>query len=322
MEQINIKLTPTNPNNPTITRVTTNPQLVIKDLEHDTYQLDVTSAVYKPYSKQIFFSGDSTFDIHLESLVDEVTEWRAKSNVTTIPITTVYTDDSTLDIGVEQVTIEGTIGKIIETWEAEYINNVPTGQIRNQNTTTVPMVQRKVRRGTKVPSVVLTDVLTQSNATVTYATNTYVDDVRTPSDAVPMGGATFEIRQWDNPTGALNVSDGDLMPNAPYTLAVELENVGTAIEVAKFVIGISYFGGKHIFNGLEVSIPPSMGEYNFKPHMPNSGKVEYLYQFTTEPGTPDGDFFQFNFDNAANNTKVRMSKLGLYEGHVDPFGGG
>ena len=50
--------------------------------------------------------------------------------------------------------------------------------------------------------------------------------------------------------------------------------------------------------------------------MSQSGKVTYYYQFTTEPDSPTGDYFQVNFDNAANNTKVKISKLALYEGIV------
>ena len=113
----------------------------------------------------------------------------------------------------------------------------------------------------------------------------------------------------------------DLLPTTTYTLAMEMENIGTTIETAKFVIGLSFFGGKHFFNGIEVSIPPSAGEYNFKPHLPSSGKITYHFQFTTEPGTPDEGYFQANFDNASNNTIVRVSNLALYKGFVNPFGG-
>lgn len=321
MEQVTVKLTPTNPSNPTITRNVTNPQLILSDVEHDTYQLQITSSSYKPYSTQVVFNGDTTLNIHLEALVTQLIEWRPQVTITTIPITTNYVDDPTLNVGVEQLISEGTIGKTTKTWEAQYINGVSTGQIRNQNESTVPMVPRQMKRGTKAPPTTLTNILTQSSVSVTHSTNTYVNNVRTASDIVPIDKSEFEIRQWDNPSGALSVHDVALSPNSPYTIAIELENVGTAIDTAKFIIGLAFFGGKHIFNGSEVSIPPEVGEYNFKPHMPNSGKVTYLYQFTTEPNTPDGDYFQFNFDNAANNTKVRMSNLALYQGHVNPFGG-
>lgn len=319
MEQITVKLTPTNPSNPTITRNVTSSQLILSDLEHDTYQLQITSTAYKPYSTQIIFNGDATLNLHLEALVTQVIEWRPKSKVTTIPITTVYTDDPTLNVGEEVVVSEGSLGKITETWEAEYINGVPSGNVRGNNSTTVDMVPRQVKRGTKVA---IEEILTQPNIKVTYSTNTFVDNVRTPQDAVPLGGGVFEIRQWDNPTGALNIYDGNLLPNTQYTIALQMENVGTAISKAHFVIGLAMFGGKHFFNGVEKSVPPDAGQYDFTAHFPNSGKVTYLYQFTSGETVPTGDYFQLNFDNATNNTKIRFSNVGLYEGHVDPLGGG
>lgn len=318
MEQVNVKLTPSNSSNPTITRTTSNPQLVLPDVAHDTYTLSITSDVYKPYSTSVVLNGEAELNIHLEALVTQSVEWLPRSKVTTIPITTNYTDDPTLNVGIEVVDSEGVMGKITETWEEEYIDGIATGRKRNENTTTVEMEQRQVRRGTKVPDVQLVNILTDDNVSATYSTNIYVDGARTEGDAVPIGGA-FELRQWDNPSGALTVSDGDLGPTALYTLAMEMENIGPAVETAKFVIGMSFFGGKHFFNGTEVSIPPSAGEYDFKAHFPNSGKVRYVFQFTTEPGTPMGDYFQVHFDNTANNTTVKLSNLGLYEGHVDPF---
>lgn len=317
MEQVNVKLTPSDSSNPIVTRVTSNPQLILADIEHDSYALEITSDFYKSYTTNVVIDGDTVLNIHLEALVTQQIEWRPKSKVTTIPITTTYIDDSTLDVGIEIVESDGVLGKITETWEAEYVNNVATGATRNSNTTTVNMVQREVRRGTKVEIV---EILTQGSVAVTHSTNTYVNNVRTANDSVPIDGTIFEIRQWENPSGALNIMDSDLVASSPYTLAMEFENVGTAITTAKFVIGLSFFGGKHFFNGTEVSIPPAMGEYDFKSHMPASGKVQYHFQFTTEEETPVEDYFQVAFHNASKNTIVRFSKLAIYQGHINPFG--
>lgn len=312
-------MTPNKSTNPTINKTTTNATLNLSDVAHDTYTLQITSDVYKPYTTTVVVNGETTLNIHLEALVTQQVEWRPKQTVTTIPVTTKYTNDPSLNIGAEIVDSEGTQGKITITWEAEYIDGVATGKKRNENTTTVPMVQRQVRRGTKPVQSELVDILTQENTSVTYSTNTYVNGERTVEDAVPTGGSPFELRQWENPSGGLTISDGDLDPNSQYTLAFEMENTGSNFTKAYFVIGMTFFGGKHYFNGIEKSIPPNAGQYNFTSHMTQSGKVTYYYQFTTEPDSPTSDYFQVNFDNDANNTRVTISDLALYEGHVNPF---
>ena len=320
MEQVTIKMTPSKSTNPVINRTTTNAKLSLSDVAHDTYVLDITSNVYKPYKTTVVVNSETTLNIHLEALVTQQIEWRPKSKVTTIPITTNYTDDSTLNKGVEIEDSAGTQGKTTETWEEEYIDGVATGNTRNHNTVTVNMIPRKVRRGTKPVQGELVDILTQKNTKVTGSTNTYVNNEHTVGDAVPTSGA-FELRQWENPSGGLNIFDGDLKANSQYTLAVEMENVGPNFTKAHFVIGMTFFGGKHYFNGVEKSISPNAGGYDFTSHMKQSGKVTYYYQFTTEPDSPTGDYFQLNFDNDANNTRVKISDFAIYEGHVNPFGG-
>lgn len=316
MEQIVIKLTPSNTNNPIITRTTSEPQVILNDVAHDTYTMAITSEVYKPYNTQIVLSGDTELNIHLEALVTQFVEWRTQSKVTTIPISTVYTDDATLNVGIEITDSEGTVGKTTETWESQYIDNVATGQKRNQSSTTIPMIPKQVRRGTKPIEVDLVNILTQANAKATYATNIFVNNVRTTQDAIPVDGSAFEMRQWDNPTGGISIYNGNLQPSSTYTIVMEMENVGAIIDKAHFVIGLQFFEGQHFFNDTLVTITPNAGQYNFKPHMPSSGKVTYRYQFNTLPGAPAEDYFQVNFDNAANNTKVKISKLSLYKGTI------
>lgn len=303
-----------------INKTTTNPTLNLSDVAHDTYTLDITSEVYKPYQTTVVVNGETTLNIHLEALVMQQIEWRPKSRVTTIPVTTIYTDDPTLNIGVEIEDSTGTQGKTTVTWEEEYVNGVTTGNKRNENMVTVNMVPRQVRRGTREAPIELIDVLTQANTAVTYSTNTYVNNNRTVGDAVPTGGSPFELRQWENPSGGLTISDGDLEANKPYTLAFTMERTGgSPIQTAHFVIGMTYFGGKHYFNGNEKTITPSQGQYPFFVNISNTGKYKYFYQFWTEPDSPTNDYFQVNFDNDANDTNVTISDLALYEGHVDPF---
>lgn len=313
-------MTPNKSTNPTINKTTTNATLNLSNVAHDTYTLQITSDVYKPYTTTVVVNGETTVNIHLEALLELQAEWRPKSKVTTIPFTTEYIDDPALNIGVEIEESAGVLGKTTETWEAEYINGIASGRTRNHNTVTVDSVPKQIRRGTNDPNVVLENIITQENLLSTYATNIYKNNVRIPSDVVPIDGSLFEMRQWDNPTNAIEIGDGDLEPNSQYTIAFELEQVtGTVIEKAHFAIGMSFFGGAHYFNGTEVTIEPSAGEYVFTTHMPSSGKVTYLFQFTTEPDTPTGDTFRINFDNATNSTRVNVSSLGLYEGHVNPF---
>lgn len=319
LEPITVKLTPLNSSNPTITKTTSTSPLILPALKHDTYTVAITSEAYSPYTTQVVIDGDTTLNIHLQVPIVQTVEWRPMSTVTTIPVTTQYIDDPTLNQGVEVVDSQGTQGKTTKTWEAEFIDGVATGNKRNEQVSTVPMVQRVIRRGTKVAQGPLVDVLTQENTGVTYSTNTYVNNERTTGDIIPMGGSSFELRQWENPSGGLNVLDGDLEPNSQYTLAFEMENVGPNFTKAHFVIGMAFFGGKHYFNGAQRTITPSAGEYNFTSNMLQSGKVTYHYQFTTEPDSPTGDYFQVNFDNDSNNTRIKYSKLALYKGHVNPY---
>lgn len=320
MKQVTVRLIPSKSGNPIITRTTSDPQLILEDTAHDTYTLEITSAVYKPYSTTVVVDGETTVNIHLEALVTQSIEWRPKSTVTTIPVTTTYIEDSTLNQGVEIEVNAGVPGKTTETWEAEYVDGVATGNTRNRNVSTVNMIPRQVRRGTKVPEVELEDILTANNLEAGGATNIYVNGERTQGDVIPTGGQAFELVQFDPPAGAFLVRDGNLQANKQYTLAFSMENTGeSSIQQAHFVIGMSYYGGTHYFNGVEKSVDPNAGQYPFLTHISNTGKYQYHYQFWTEPGTPEGDYFQVNFDNVARNTRVTISDLAIYEGHVDPY---
>lgn len=315
MEQLSVTLKPNNTGNPTIVRNTSDPQLVIDGLAHDTYTVTVISDAYETYTGTLLVNADVSLNIALENLRVDIITWITQSLVTNIPITTVYTNDPSLPIGQESVTNEGIVGKTTKTWEAEYINGSASGVTRDMNTViTVPMVPRQVKRGTGEP----TSILTQENITATYATNIYQNNVRIPGDVVPLN-TPFEIRQLDEPSGSISIYDGMLEPNKPYTLALTMENKGTAIDMARFIIGLSFFGGEHFVNGVKVSIPPNAGEYNLKPYFPNTGIVKYHYQFYTEMDTPNGDYMQPGFSNATKNTIMLVSKVGVYNGHINPF---
>lgn len=234
----------------------------------------------------------------------------------TIPFTTSRIADSSMNIGTETVTTVGSNGvrTIVET--VTYTDGVETNRVTKSNNITTPMVPRVVRYGTKeTEPTTLTSVLKQANIKPGGSTNTYVNGERTANDAIPID-KSFELRQWAAPSGAFNIFDGDLKPNTDYTIAFTMENVGTKIDRAWFVIGTAFFGGKHFFNGTERTITPSAGEYDFTSHLPATGAVNYVYHFTTSEHAPAGDYFQSGFDNSADNTKLKISNLGVYQGKV------
>lgn len=323
MEQVTIRLIPRNLDNPTIEQSTTNPSHVISDIARDTYDYSIESADYEEVTGIIIVGVDRWIEeVDLVEIPPvQVETWVSKTRTRSVDYQTIIEYDDTLYPN-QGYTVDGVRGEETQTYELKYINGQPTSHERNVSAwlRTKAPVNGKLVIGTKEDEVELVNVLTQDNAETMYGTNTYIDDVRTPGDAVPINGEIFELRQWDPPSVRLNIYDGNLEASAQYTLAMELENIGNAIATAKFLIGMSFFGGKHYFNGSEVTIDPVAGEYNFKPHMPNNGKVTYLFQFTTEPNTPNGDYFQISVDNANDDIMLRVSNLGLYAGHINPFG--
>lgn len=318
---VDIKLVPRDKNNPTY-EVTANilPHR-IDDVVHDTYDYTLKSTGYEDITGTVIVEGSEYVQVEMISKeLEPVITWVTRSRTRSVPYSTVVQEDSSL-LPSEGYTTAGENGVETQTYELQYQDGQPTSIERNHSTWTITKaVKNEIQViGTKSETApVLTSILTQPNIGVTYATNTYVNGTRTTNDLVPLNG-TFEMRQWDNPSGGLTIDDGDLEPNKPYTLALTMESVGTTIETAHFIIGMAYFGGEHFFNGTKVTINPSVGQYNFKPHLPNSGKVTYYYQFYSEPDTPTGDYFQVNVDNTANSTRLRVSEVGLYNGHINPF---
>ncbi|MBG9981756.1 G5 domain-containing protein [Aerococcaceae bacterium DSM 111020] len=225
--------------------------------------------------------------------------------------------NANLDVGVRRIKTKGVDGERTIVAEYEYLDGARTGNKRViSDTVTLQPINEQWEVGTKVATQVSPDnVLTQSNVSAGGSTNTYVDGSRTSGDAIPPG-KTFELRQWAEPAGAMNIRAGDLELGNKYTLAFDMKNKGSKVDIAKFIIGTSFFGGNHYFDGNEVTIEPSEGQYDFTSQFKNNGDtLSYKYQFTVD-NYEASDYFQVAFTNEETNTIVEIFNLKLIEGWV------
>ena len=166
------------------------------------------------------------------------------------------------------------------------------------------------------PTPNLVNVLKAGTAKVGGATDTYVDNVRTENDAIPVS-SPFELRQWAAPWGGINIPATDLKPNTFYTLVLEIEFLNN-VDTFWFELSENWFGGSFFKDNVPITVTPSYGQYPLKQHINSTGKTKFYYKFKSGANVPSNHYLGIRADNAPNNTKVVYHRFKLFEGDVNP----
>lgn len=166
------------------------------------------------------------------------------------------------------------------------------------------------------PEPELINVFTEGTVRIGGSTNTFVDNVRTSGDAIPVS-SPFELRQWAAPWGGMNVPATDLKPDTAYTLVIELEPLNTVGEFY-LELGENWFGGSFLKDNVPITVTPSAGQYPLKQHVNSTGKTKLYYKFTSGANAPSSNLLGVRASNTSNDTKVMYHRFELFEGDVNP----
>lgn len=169
---------------------------------------------------------------------------------------------------------------------------------------------------TPEPTPDLVNVLKAGTAKIGGSTNTFVDNVRTPGDAIPVS-SPFELRQWAASWGGMNIPASDLKPDTVYTLVLEVEFLND-VDTFWLELGQNWFGGSFLKDNVPITVSPSAGQYPLKQHANPTGKTKFYYKFISGADVPSSHLLGIRADNAANDTKVMYHRFEIFEGDVNP----
>lgn len=169
---------------------------------------------------------------------------------------------------------------------------------------------------TPEPTPDLVNVLKAGTAKIGGSTNTFVDNVRTPGDAIPVS-SPFELRQWAANWAGMNVPITDLKPSTDYTVVLEIELLNT-VDTFWLELGENWFGGSFFKGNTPITVTPSAGQYPLKQHINPTGKTKFYYKFKSGTDVPSGHLLGIRADNAADDTKVMYHRFEIFEGDVNP----
>lgn len=162
----------------------------------------------------------------------------------------------------------------------------------------------------------LVNVLKAGIAKIGGATNTFVNNVRTAGDAIPVS-TPFELRQWEAAWGGMNIPATDLKPNTVYTMVMEVELLNT-VDQFWFELNENWWDGSFLFDGVPKTVTPSAGAYQLKPFLKTTGKTKIYYKWTSGSTAPNNQLFGVRADNVPNDTKVMYHRFEIFEGDVNP----
>lgn len=166
------------------------------------------------------------------------------------------------------------------------------------------------------PTPDLVNVLKAGTAKIGGSTNAWVDNVRTPGDAIPVS-SPFELRQWAANWAGMNVPATDLKPETVYTLVLEVEFLND-VDNFWLELGQNWFGGSFLADNKPITVKPSAGQYPLKQHVNPTGKTKFYYKFISGADVPSSHLLGIRADNAADDTKVMYHRFEIFEGDVNP----
>lgn len=228
-----------------------------------------------------------------------------------IPYSTEYIYDEMLPLTMEEVRQVGIDHRYVGRFEQPMYGKVAVGEKveTEESTVTQQGVPEIVAIGTK-PWV---NILLPTHVRKNFATTILVGDVPKDPQTVDSLDIPLELQQTSIGAG-FEIKDTPLILGEKYTITFEYQATQGGInDIESYGLG---YRGTNIYIDNEL-----IAEYGY---LPNSGwavggdKHTYYMHFTKDDM---GNTFswQFNYESYTQPTKVWITNLHIYEGHVHPF---
>ena len=227
-----------------------------------------------------------------------------------VPFKTNYIYDETLPLTMEEVRQEGVDRRYTGRFEIPMYGKVALGnRIEVGQDITEEGADEIIAIGTKPWVNILMPIHVSNN----YASTILVGDVPKDPQTVDDLGIPLELQQTAMGAG-FEVQDAPLIQGEKYTITFEYQPTQGGInDIHSYALG---YEGTNIY--IDNEIMTSTGYLADSKWAVGGGKHTYYMHFTK---SDDGNVFswQFNYESYTQPTKVWITNLRIYEGHVHPF---
>ena len=227
-----------------------------------------------------------------------------------VPFDTNYIYDNTLPLTMEEVRQEGIDRRYTGRFEIPMYGKVALGnRIEISQDVTEEGADEIIAIGTK-PWV---NVLQPSHVTKNFATTILIGDV--PKDPQTITNLDIPLELKQNIFGAgFEIKNAPLTLGKKYTITFEYQPTRGGInDIHSYGLG---YTGSNIYVDNEL-----ISDYGYHPASKwgvGGGKHTYYMHFTKDD-TGNTFSWQFNYENYTQPTKVWITNLRIYEGHIHPF---
>ena len=227
-----------------------------------------------------------------------------------VPFKTNYVYDETLPLTMEEVRQEGVDRRYTGRFEIPMYGKVALGnRIEVGRDITEEGADEIIAIGTK-PWV---NVLQPSHVDKNYAATILVGDIPKETQTVEDLDIPLELQQTAMGAG-FEVRDAPLIQGERYTITFEYQPTQGGInDIHSYALG---YEGTNVY--IDNELMTSSGYLADSRWAVGGGKHTYYMHFTK---SDDGNVFswQFNYQSYTQPTKVWITNLRIYEGHVHPF---
>ena len=319
MEEIKIKLTPATVGAAVIEKTTTDPTYLFEQLDHDTYQLQVTSQAYNTLNEVIILDDNKTVNLTLTpKVIEPVITWEAATRTRVKPFDIIPEENENLLPSESYTRQQGSNGEEAQTYEQKYVDGFPTSEERNVGqwiVTRQPVNQINVI-GTKEAEA--TNLLNNDNVFSVGSNNLLYNGVPTQD---PLNISYQEIYKWES-DGRIRWFMEMAQAHTPYTIAFKIRKESGDFNAIGGYLGHAWETAiqKVFKDGVEVSgnwqfdqggypLSNTTDTQTYVLHLTTTGDVGAMNEFTIQP-------------NPTTHAEVTyfIEDIGLYQGHIEPFG--
>lgn len=227
-----------------------------------------------------------------------------------IPYSTEYVNDATLPLTMEEVRQAGVDHRYVGQFEQPMYGKVALGKkVEVDQSDSQQGVTELIAVGTKQ----WVNILLPINVNKNFASTILVGDVPKETQTVDSLDIPLELQQTSIGAG-FEIKDAPLILGEKYTVTFEYQPTQGGInDVHSYGVG---YQGTNIYIDNEL-----IAEYGYLPDSKwavGGGKHQYYMHFTKDD-TGNTFSWQFNYESYTQPTKVWITNLRIYEGHIHPF---
>lgn len=228
-----------------------------------------------------------------------------------IPYQTEYINDETLPLTMEEVRQEGIDHRYVGQFEQAMYGNLAVGE--KVEVDDYLITQQGVPEIVAVGTKAWVNILMPIHVVKNYASTILVGDVPKETQTVSSLDIPLELQQKAMGAG-FEIKDAPLTLGKKYTIAFEYQPTQGGInDIRSYGSG---YQGSNIYIDNEL-----LAEHGYLPNSKwavGGGKHTYYKHFTKDD-TGNKLSWQFNYESYTQPTKVWITNLRIYEGHIQPF---